>query len=188
MTGLVRHLEHFLGPMSGGWQYDADGGATPFQVAQFQQLPNLNTLAITTLGLSRRALKSRSSGKEIHQELLVLMPKSCGAGPVPGQLQQVGRELWDTGVALLRGDVIGPRGPLFRRSVLEAYYVAPPVYFPDEFATCNEGAYSVVFAWLVPVSRREAEFIEKSGWQTFEERLEGADPDLIDVSRESLPL
>jgi Suppressor of fused protein (SUFU). len=48
--------------------------------------------------------------------------------------------------------------------------------------------YSVVVAWLIPISVREARYVAEHGWSDFEDRLVEADPDLTDIYRESLPL
>ncbi len=154
--GLIEHLELYLGEMECGWSRDADGQPMPFQVARFGDPPVPNTVAFSTLGLSRNALRSPVSDKSIHLELLMLVPVSLRDGPVPGVLQQVANELMETGYAVLRGDVIGPRGPLFAGSPVEALYAAQPVYFPDQFAVA------------------------------LEDRLVRCDPDLTDITRASI--
>ena len=110
---LPGHLESFLGPIDVGWSRDADGTEMPFQVVRFTQGPRLGTTAFATLGLGRLPLRAKTSGKSIYHELVMALPDSLRDRAVPGILQQIGLEAIDRGEALLRGDVIGPRGPLF---------------------------------------------------------------------------
>jgi hypothetical protein len=185
---LISHLEHYLGAMEGGFQLDEPGSPTPFQVARFPYESDSRTCAFATLGLARFALPSRTSEKEIHHELLMLVPEALAVGPIPGILQQVGLGALSAHGALLRGDVLGPVGPVIDGSSMEALYVSAPAYLPDEFAACDTEGHRVVIAWLVPISRREADFIVRHGWEAVEEALVSADPDLVDVFRDSMPL
>ncbi|WP_082306870.1 suppressor of fused domain protein [Bacillus sp. FJAT-27245] len=89
--------------------------------------------------------------------------------------------------AFLRGDVIGPYGPIFDGSNLETIYVTSPGYFPDSFDTFKEdNTKTIIMAWLIPITSEEAEFIRKNGWEEFEVKLEVSDPDLIDLNRKSI--
>ena len=188
MPGLVEHLERHLGAIDVGWTRGADGAALPFSVVRFAKGSGPGTVAFCTLGLSRHALRSRTSDRSIRHELLMLVPESLRDGPVPGILQQVGSDALGAHTALLRGDVLGPRGPLLPGSELEALYVAIPVYLPEEFAGFEENGQRGVVAWLVPISAREAGYVADHGWESFEDRLVEADPDLTDPGRPSLPL
>jgi len=86
----------------------------------------------------------------------------------------------------LRGEVIGPRGRFFEESTLTALYVLSPAYFPEEFGEAGASCGSVIFAWLVPTTDREASFVSSHGWDEFERQLEKHDPDLIDFRRLSI--
>ncbi|WP_067856012.1 suppressor of fused domain protein [Aeromicrobium erythreum] len=85
--------------------------------------------------------------------------------------------------ALLRGDVVGPAGPITEGSRLTSFYVTSPVYFTDEFATYAGPAGEVVVAWLVPVSDAEAGLVARAGWEAFENEFVLGDPDLVDFHR-----
>jgi hypothetical protein len=172
--GLIEHLEARLGPITAGWKRDC------FQVVAFE------SGWFSTLGLSRHPLTSRTSGRQLRLELLV------GGRPgdfLPGLLAQVAEELLGSGEAILRGDVLGPRGPLVPGSALEAWYAAIPVYQDDEFAAAalDDGARAAI-VWLVPVSRAEAAYVRSHGWQAFEDELVRHDPDLLDLGRGELPV
>ncbi len=170
---LIEHLEDRLGQITEGRQHDG------FQVVAFE------SGWFATIGLSRHHLKSRTSGRQLRLELITA---GRPAEFLPGLLGQVADELLASHEALLRGDVIGPRGPLVPGSALEAWYAAAPVYQDDGFAAVDldDGARAAI-VWLVPVSRAEAAYVGSHGWRAFEDELVRHDPDLLDLGRAELP-
>lgn len=181
---LIAHMESFLGPIARGWTVDSTGASVPFQVVQYAGDATNGSDSFSTIGLSQFPLRSRTSGKRVRHELLMMVRHQIPASSPVGILQQVGTELIASHSALLRGDVVGPRGPLFEGSQMEALYSTIPVYLPDDFAACGD----TVIAWLVPLSDSEAAFVTDHGWEVFESRLAIDDPDLTDVRREPLNL
>jgi hypothetical protein len=177
-------MESYLGRIDVGWSVDGEGGRLNFQVVRFSA-DVAGGIPFSTLGVSRYRLKSPSANV-IRQELLMLVPRSLGDGPVPSILRQVGEDVIKSGTALLRGDVIGPKGKVFDRSTMEALYVASPVYLPDGFAVCQTSDDPVVMTWLVPITHAEAHFIFANGWSKFEDYLVEFDPDLVNIYRESI--
>ena len=185
---LVEHFERTLGPVHTGWSVDPDGAEMPFQVVRFAGGSDADSVGYATVGLSRQALSSPTSGRLIRQELLMLAPESLAPDRVVSLLLQVGSMALGTRRALLRGDVIGPAGALVPGSDLTALYVTMPVYFPDEFAMFAGEDGDVVVAWLVPITTREADFISRHSWDAFEDKLSEQDPDLVDFRRSGLKL
>ena len=94
----------------------------------------------------------------------------------------------DSHEAFLRGDTISPRSRLSDGTALTEVYVTLPVYFPDSFATVRRLSGDVVIAWLVPVTDGEAAFVERRGWDAFEDLLVRQDPDLVDFERSEVEL
>jgi hypothetical protein len=191
--GVLEHLERHLGPADAGWSRGADGSRMPFQVVRFaggRQIPGI--VAFSTLGLSRRRLRSPPSGRDVRMELLVLLPEAWREAPVPSILQSLGSGLVETRIAIRRGDVIGPQGPLVvPDATVQSFYTALPAYLPEEFATCAEDGYAVAIAWLLPITVTEARYISRNGWSAFEARLAEYDPELADLTdplRPSVPL
>lgn len=185
MPNLPEHFEQHLGKISRGWSRSAQGAPGAFQVAQIVgSFPG--GVAFVTLGLSRHQLASRVSGRLVRQELLMLSTQHQHYG-IPALLQQVGAELLLTHQALLRGDVIGPRGALAEQSAMEALYVTVPSYFEDDFAICSDDELGdVVVTWLVPISGGEAKYVKRAGWDAFEDLLVERQPDLTDVFRKPI--
>jgi hypothetical protein len=186
-VSLVEHLERYLGEIEAGWSRDADGDELPFQVVRLPKGSGQGTVSFATLGLSRHPLRS-ASGKEIRQELLMIVPDRLRDGPIPALLQQIGTEMLTAASPLLRGEVIGPRGELVAGSSMEAIYVAIPVYFPDDFAVYEQDGAGIVVTWLVPISAGEVRYVREHGWRAFEDRLAESDPDLTNVFRAPLPV
>jgi Suppressor of fused protein (SUFU) len=182
---LIDHLERFLGPIQEGWSHDATGSRLPFQVVRFARGPTADSVSFATLGLSREAFHSTSSGKSIHQELLMVVPSTYKSAAIPDLLQSIASATRASGHALLRGDVIGPRGPILPGATAEALYVAIPVYFPKAFHSYREADREIVMSWLVPITADEAGFIKSHGWKAFEGHLDEGDVDLIDITRRS---
>jgi hypothetical protein len=159
-----------------------------FQIAKFSPpgLPNVSAFA--TLGLGRHPLTAQRSGKTIHLELLLLTEDGAAERWIPSLLQQIGDTAIENRCALLRGDVLGPRGPVIPDAEMTAFYVTSPMYFPDDFATCTSDSSPTVIAWLVPISSREADLIARIGWQAFEDILVSQNPPATNWHRQSLAL
>ena len=187
--GLVEHLEHTLGPVTYGWSVDPDGAKMPFQIVRFTRGSDPESVGYSTLGLSRKALPSPNSQQLIRQELLILAPESLTPDHIASVLHQVGEMAMGTGRALVRGDVIGPAGPLVSGATVTALYVTTPSYFPEGFAVFDAGEHGkVVVAWLVPITNREADFVAQHGWDAFEDELVEQNPDLVDFHRSAMTL
>ena len=185
-ASLIDHVEAFLGRIAAGWTKDIDGRAVEFQVVSHESDRFRGLLVLSTLGLSNIPLKSETTGKAIRHELVLLVRDVPGARGLVGVLQQIGRGAIGSQSALLRGDFIAPRSPLIAGSPLEGFYVSLPVFLPDAFAVHDPGGENIVFAWLVPISRSEAQFVSENRGGPFEDLLVERDPDLFDLERESL--
>lgn len=187
MNKFMQFLEEHLGEIRYAWSEDEFGEKLPFQIVKFSKGPFQGTTTYSTLGLSNHILKSSVSEKEILQELIIVSDSRFGDENIPSILQQVGLSILKNHSSLLRGEVIGPYGPLFDDSRLEALYSSIPVYFPDKFHTfAIDKKSSIVMTWLIPITSEEARFINFNGWDKFEDILEEIDPDLVDFYRESI--
>ena len=189
MIDLVQHLEGHLGQMSSGWSRDATGKKLPFHVGLFDDGPIAGTGGLVTLGISNELLRLGTGARTGRQELVMLYRHGASYRNLPGILQQVGMRALHDRRCYLRGEVIGPNGPLADGSKLEALYVAVPVYLPDSFHVFRPTVGDpVVMAWLVPITASEAHFVGKHGWEAFEHQLLEEDPDLLNMTRESMAL
>jgi hypothetical protein len=185
--GVIEHLESFLGPIETGWRHDESGGPLSFDVALFRRGPSADTVSFSTVGLSKHSLRSPRSEKAIHHELVIATKRDFGTRNIPALLQQMGMEAIQRDRAYLRGEVIGPRDDLFRGTDKVALYVSAPSCFPDSFArVVTPDNAIVVFAWLIPITRAEAELVTREGWERFEDTLVSADADLMDFNRNSV--
>ncbi|GAB3153639.1 suppressor of fused domain protein [Amycolatopsis sp. NPDC004378] len=178
--GLIEHLEERLGPLTGGWRRDG------FQVGAYAGAFGAKWFA--TAGLSRHPLHSPRSGRHLWLELVAGSYPGEFAEGLPHLLGQVADEVIASGRPLLRGDVLGPRGPFTPGSAMEALYAASPVYFDDAFAAVDvDDGNRAAIVWLVPISAGEAAYVASHGWKAFEDELIRLDPDLLDPGRAGLP-
>ncbi|MDF4024660.1 suppressor of fused domain protein [Luteibacter sp. PPL201] len=185
MTTVYEHLERFAGEIVGGWPHDPDGKKLPFQVVQTAGGPHLGTTTFSTLGLGKIPLSDgKAEPRMIRHELVMIVPADAVPANIVGILQQAGMEAISRNTAYLRGEMLGPRGPLFEGFEPKALYACIPVYFPDEFSSAiTEEAGEVVFVWLVPLLDSEAHYLHVNGWRAFEQKLIAEDPDLTDYRR-----
>jgi hypothetical protein len=182
-------MESRLGRLVEGWSVDPDSNPMPFQLGRFQDgmLPGVVTYA--TIGLSKHGLASRTSGRGIHQELLLSVRTGSASGFFPALLHQLAMGLLERGEPILRGDVIGPRGAIIPGSSLEAFYAAIPVYYDPGFAAVDlESGNRAVMVWMIPIGKAEAAFVAEAGWAAFESRIAEQDPDLLDLKRSEIRL
>jgi hypothetical protein len=178
---LIAHLEAHLGPIIRGFSGDAEG----VQVATFHDQPVRGAITYSTVGLSDHVLTS-GTGRHTRVELVSGAYERFETAILASALLALAAELRDSHSALLRGQVIGPRGPLLDGSQIEAFYCAAPIYFADSFAELRAVVPATVFVWLVPITHAEAHFVFEHGWSKFEDLLTERDPDLLDLGRPSL--
>ena len=185
-TGVAKHLEDHLGPVQNGREFALPGQA-PFFVVEFADRPTRGARTFATLGLSEHVLAQPAGGSALRQELLFA---AGNADPSEAALllAAVARDVTASATSLDRGAVLGPHGPLFPGSHLEALYCAPPVYFPDGLAKYGGMTPPVVLVWLVPLTAKEASFASRRGFAAFEALLQEQDPDLLDIQRPEMAL
>ncbi|WP_321784414.1 suppressor of fused domain protein [Paraburkholderia sp. J94] len=181
---LIDHLERHLGPIRDGWKdQNSHHGIT---IARFADTPYEGASTYSTLGLSRD-VAPLSDGRPCAQELLFAARDEYPAGQIASFLLTFAESLHGRKQALERGDVVGPGLPLVSDVRANSVYAAIPVIFPDELATfSNQQRQKVVVAWLIPLVPNEAEFVRSVGWNKFEDLLEAANPDLLDLNRASI--
>lgn len=185
MTGLIEHYELSLGPIRAGWTVDANGVRLPFQIVQFDGGPIEDMGTLVTLGYSNYRLRLAHS--RIRQELMLFARPKWIPANLPGILQQVALKAIDADLAIGVSEVLERRGELIPGTGMVALYALPPVYFPDDFHVVSSALHEDIFlVWLVPITQKELNFVRTYGSEEFETTLETVDPDLLDLSRESV--
>lgn len=186
MDSIIDFLEKNLGKLKGGWHSSAGDSQNDFQVALFPNVPFEGAATFSTIGVSDYPLWN-AEHKTFFQEAVIVAKKEFGVNNLPGILMQVADSLLDSGHLILRGEVIGPAGPLFEGSKLEALYATSPVYFDTDFHIFKQTSEKeIIIVWLVPITKNEAAYIMEFGWEPFENLLEKVDPDLTDFHRDSI--
>lgn len=176
------HLEKQLGPITKSWKFVGSDEHGDLQVVRFEDQPVERSVTFTTLGLSDRILRA-DDGRELREELVFSCWLRFEHLDIPSVLNHVVDHYCNDHRALLKGQVLGPGGPLFAGSQLEAIYCYSPVYFPDSFARVEGVEPPVQFVWLVPITDSEAHFVRDRGWDAFEDLLVSRDPDVLNLER-----
>jgi hypothetical protein len=188
VTTLPEHLEAHLGPIIRGWRIpvpSSDAEHPGFvQVAQFGSGFFPGTDAYATLGVSSHALLSRTSGRRLRMEFLLVVPHGILGAVAPRILGAIAERALARDAAPLRGDVLPLPDALATPLGKPMLYAAPPVLLADEFGQ-HDG---VAIVWLIPIAEEEAGFIGDHGWQAFEDALVGLDPPLCDPRRPTLDM
>jgi hypothetical protein len=178
---LIAFLEEHLGTMAGGSLFEASPGQK-VQVARFEDQPVPHSITYVTTGLSKHLLH-QASGRSVRLELLTCIWSRFRDSGIDSLLFALSQDILERHHAPMRGEVVGPAGPVVLGSTLEAFYFLPPLYHPEALETFGPEDSQTVFVWALPVSASEATFIRGTGWNVFEKRIHSADPDLMDLAR-----
>ena len=185
VQGFIDHLEHYLGPVWRRFSPVRPEDERLFQVLSFPGAPFPDSVTITTAGLSGHVLPQPRK-RSVRQEL-VACTRQEAAADLAAVVDLIGREVLASHRALLRGQVLGPAGPLVEGATVSAMVCATPWYWPEGFERFEAvKSAAVLLVWLVPVTAPEAELIRRQGVDTFEEIVSRADPDLLDLGRASI--
>jgi hypothetical protein len=179
---LIAHVEQHLGRISRGSEASSERG---IQAVIVEGHPTPEATSYLTLGLSHHVLAG-SSGRQFRQELLGVSYSRFAELNPDANLLTVAHDLLEAHRAALRGEVIGPAGPIVPGSTLDAYYCSLPSYFSDDLATFRGSVPATTFIWLIPISHAEAHYVWEQGWSKFEDLLVEHDSDLLDLTRPSL--
>ena len=126
MPNLIEHLEGFLGPIEEGWKSDAG-----FSVARFTRGPFPDTVTFSTIGVSHHGMGIARSGNPIKHEFHIVVRNRFGRSNLQSILFDVAQDVLKDHVPVLRGDVIGPRGPIVgtRMQALHAWSPVTPAHW-----------------------------------------------------------
>lgn len=181
MADLVSHHYHrFMGQPVTTWINDL----YPFQVCRFDDQPYEGCITYATLGMSEFPLK-RPDSLEGVQEIVFIAYPAFADRHIEDLLFVVGGNVVRRGTVLLKGEILGPAGPLVRGATVEALLCSSPPYFPDDFDQIEQQP-PIVMVGLVPITRDEAAYGQSHGWPLLEEQMVEEQPDLADLLRPSM--
>jgi hypothetical protein len=115
------------------------------QVVEFRGGTISGVTILSTLGLSEFSLHSPVSGKEIRQELFLIVKDGQMNAKLAGILDQVAREHVRNDLPVLRGNVISKPGLILDKEGFVELYATLPVYYPNAFWTFHAEEGDVVF-------------------------------------------
>ncbi|WP_080712499.1 suppressor of fused domain protein [Pseudomonas brassicacearum] len=180
---LISHIENTLGLLEQGWSFRE--GSNPVQVVRVRNQPFDGVVTYVTLGLSDFLL-SMPQEREIRQELVFTTYETFSAEAIASFMLSFCDYILACNKALLRGDVVGPSAPLIPGVAVNSVYASIPVVFDEVFSVYKKSSPHTVMVWLIPLLKEEADFVKAIGWSEFEDVLERANPDLMELNRESI--
>jgi hypothetical protein len=132
----------------------------------FKNTPGLSGVRVyVTAGLSDLPLVQDEKGP-ITQELLFACKGDHDYDAIT-LLGVIANQVATRKSALVRGEVIGPAGPIVEKSILTSVLATVPAFLPDN-ASFFPGKPPTVLVWLLPLSTAEAQLARKLGCPHFE--------------------
>lgn len=180
---IIEHAEKFLGKISLGWKEKLSSNG--LQVVCFKNKPFETVDTFLTVGLSQHVLRI-SAEKKVRQELILPISGTGLPEIIVSLLLFICELIMRNHDAVLRGQVIRLPVDAAEKLCFDAVYCAIPVFIDDEFATFRESQPPTIFVWMIPIYKREADYVDANGWSKFEDLLEQRNPDLFSLERESI--
>lgn len=173
-------LDETLGPPAAtDTAVAGEAGHQGVDILRFDDQPFEGTSTFVTRGLASQPLRRFDEG-DTRQEFLLCCDMAFDAARI---LRWAAEQVLESGFGLMRGAVLSLDEPIAPGSRLVALYATYPVYHDEKLAVWRGSDPPTAIVWLVPVTYAEAKFVEKKGWEVFEELLEKRDPDLADFTR-----
>ena len=173
---LIGHIERNLGTIIGSWKLPEEDG---LQVLKFQHRPFEGVDTYCSLGMSNNVL-TLNNGRDIRQEFIFSVDsKKYKEEEVASFLLTCCQGIKRSGVGVLRGELIGPGESVIPDVKSNSLYCSIPVFFQDSFNVYHSDSDSVVFVWLLPLTNSDFNYVNNSGWNDFEDKLEEVDLDMF---------
>ena len=183
---LIKHIEKYLGNIIGGESVTIEEYGKII-LLQFENQPFEEVITHMTLGLSNHNLRLNDQ-KEVRLEVMISVYHEQNSSTINDLLLYVSNKMLVNHKAILRGQVIHLPDNILLGS-FSSLYVSNPVFFEDEFASLKEIEPNIVFAWLFPIYENEADFIQREGWNKFEDFLQENEIDNFwDLNRDKFRL
>ncbi len=160
---------------------------TDLSVAKFVNVPDNNFVTHLSLGLASHVLKQKKSGSKVRQELLICIKPEYEKLPWQDIIFSVGSLMMRDHNALMRGQVLGPRGLLFPerpKIKMTSLLCSYPAFFREEFCQVEQMDIPTFFVELIPITTAESKFISEKGWSKFFDRIDNGEVDILNLERE----
>lgn len=171
---LIEHIEKYLGTITGGESVIIEEYGKII-LLQFENQPFEDIITHMTLGFSNHNLHINEQ-KEVRMEVIISVCKEQNNITLDDLLIHISNKMLINHKAILRGQVI-PIPSTISLGSFSSLYVSIPVFHDDDFASLKDVEPNIVFAWLFPIYENEAEFIQREGWNRFEDFLQENDID-----------
>src|SRR6476620_9572950 len=160
---VEQHYSQFLGRFTDIYSVPLEGHTGQhYHIVEYRDCPTRGLVTLATHGLSQIHLR------DSIEEAVMILHESFISPNIITLLAAAVQVAVESNTPFAQGQVLGPAGSLVGSTTMEALFVYPPVYFPDEFKEVQHGQHTIEFPWLIPIYRSEAEWIAQYGWRAFE--------------------
>ena len=188
VLSLVDHFESHLGSLpevQAALGFETSHGF--IQVLRFPNKPVDGVITYATLGMSQPThLNGRNGYAHPKQEFVFCCYDQFSDYPIPPLMAALAEHLIEAKQYLSKGMVLGPRGPLFEGSPLEALYTYDAGKISAGFDRVYNTSSDTEVLWLLPLTHTETKYIEEFGFQAFDDLIENTDPDMLNLERSSV--
>ncbi|QIH34486.1 suppressor of fused domain protein [Sphingobacterium sp. DR205] len=167
---IIKHIEKYLGTITEGESVTLEDYGK-LTLLKFIRQPFENVTTYVTLGLSNHILNIKEN-KNVRMEVLASVYTKQENNFINDLLIYISNKMLINHKAILRGQVISIPKKVLGNNLFDSVYVSIPVFFEEEFASIKGTDPDIVFAWIFPIYKSEADSIHKDGWCKFEEFLE----------------
>lgn len=184
---ILNHFQKYLGPgaISSTTKDPDTGEPLAVKICLFNNKPVKNAFTLATLGLSNTLLY-KPDKTPVRHEVLFCAHKPFLSDEIYSRLFDFIDFATTQDESITLGMLFDFETPISSKSSMEAFVFYEPGYFDDEIFVFKEMNPPVIMAWAIPIYRKELQFIEEFGPNAFDELLAEHDPDLLDLSRESI--
>jgi Suppressor of fused protein (SUFU) len=187
MDKVLEHLEKYLGTeaLQSTGRSKETRDLFDARIGLFKNQPVTGAFTLATIGLSKKNF-IQPDNKKVRHELLFCAYDKFLSDRIYEDIFDVLGYLSDQDESIVLGQLFDCEAPIAANSLMECFLFYTPVYFKEELHVIKEIRPPVVFAWIIPIHRRELEFIARHGHEKFDELLEKHNPDLLDLNRGSI--
>lgn len=183
---IRRYIEEQLGPIAVSITA-ADGQQRPaaFSIETIFDQPCDGARTCVTVGLSDVPLRRAGGGLD-RLEILFCAYDEFINDEILEWLFSIGERLLESQESAHLGMVWPLERSIVKQSALDCGCFYQPVYFPETMHGIDAMDPPLIFSWLIPITSKEAAFIDTSGIKKFDALFAKHDPDLLDLRRKSL--
>ncbi len=176
------HIERSLGLVNKEWRSEQN---PEIVVSSIYDTPDDGMTSLVAYSATPKQLLYPDNSP-IHQAFIAVATEEAQIDPLAVLVKHFAKTLWSQPTAMPYGFILRGHEDVLNSTGKTAYYVAPPMYFPQAFSFEQDFEPKTLFLWLVPITEKEARYVELNGASKFEAIIQRHDANMLDYQRESL--